>query len=219
MSLWALVNKGQIKVGPRDWNVKMFIRYLDSIKADYSKLVNQQKEPESYIDLGNDIKILPVIANVPSYDAVHEQLSGPTKTIENNTVVCKYTVIARTLAMVQTEYYTQANVARDSKILEGLMYTFPDAKKGIIQLRNSNDIQRVIQLGIHGMVLVLTESDTKVTFRDGSNVDHELDGSQLGDMFLAVSNFISGCYSDCWDEKDEIKNQSTVDDIIDLKSK
>lgn len=115
----------------------------------------------------------------------------------------------------------RVNRERDSRIAQGMPYTFPDESEGTIQLRDLKDKTNVQGLGSNGIKLKINEdTTTKVPFRDEQNQSHNLNGDELIAMGEQVSNFIQNHYSSGWSIKEEIESTTTFDELesIDITS-
>jgi hypothetical protein len=118
-----------------------------------------------------------------------------------------------TVEEARTRRSAEINGIRDTKIAEGLPYTFP-ARAGTIQLRNQADISNILGVAAVGMSLIVTgDSTTTVDFRDSEDTTHTLTGQQVLVMGLAVSQFIGSQYAASWAHKDALAGIFSVPDI------
>jgi hypothetical protein len=102
---------------------------------------------------------------------------------------------------------------RNRRIVQGLVYTFPDGVTGTIQLRPT-DVGNVNGVATKGNAL-LQKGDTTTTqpFRDKENATHTLTPQQAVDMGIAVSDRVEAIYQASWDHKDAIAALTTVADV------
>ena len=102
-------------------------------------------------------------------------------------------------------YADRIETERDTRIAAGMPYTFPDAVKGTVQLRNERDIINVTGVGTAGLMLDLGgDGATKLQFRDAEDVTHELTGEEARKFGLAVSAWISANYARAWALKEAV---------------
>jgi hypothetical protein len=81
----------------------------------------------------------------------------------------------------------------------GCTYTFPEGLRGTIQTRDDRDLANITGQTMAAMILQARAVTSPVlSFRDEQNVTHMMTPSQMIDMGMASSAFISASYTAKW---------------------
>ena len=212
--MYALINNGQIVVGPRDYSKAIFQRYLDlnNIQANVSE--TPSIEP---MVLGDGVKLLKCfVEGRPTINEKVEQLAGPFATILEDKVELRFEKTFKPVEQIKNELKQRVNSARDVKEKVGLTYQFPDGL-GVIQTRSDVDIRNVQSITTTAVILKSAGVvDPVISFRDESDVTHDLTPDQTIEMGIAVQTFISNIYKWSWDKKVEIDACTTPFELNDI---
>lgn len=101
--LYALLENGEIKVGPRTYVVAPFLDFL-SEKSPVSSFFNvlpRDYDGNEPIVITDSISIVPVVEDKPEYDSLFEELSGPFYTINTNNISASYNVVNREINLIR----------------------------------------------------------------------------------------------------------------------
>lgn len=116
--MYALVYKGNIVVGPRDWKPVFFTRWLED-NLNITGLI--LKESQVPLIINQDVKLLKVIElNVPPINNKIQQLGGPYWTINATSITGEYTAVNKELDQVKIELKNIVAAKRYEKEVGGV---------------------------------------------------------------------------------------------------
>lgn len=99
--MYALVNGNQLILGPINFNVGMFNYELEELEVDY--VVKASDSLQVPLAITNQVKILPTINNIPSYDSRFEEIFQDSHEILEDQVVFHYIKKEKSLQQVKEE--------------------------------------------------------------------------------------------------------------------
>lgn len=110
------------------------------------------------------------------------------------------------ITVVVIKKHAEIDAIRDSKIPEGVPYTFPDGINGTIQMRDLKDIINVLGTTVAGIIYKLLGQDTAVLpFKDEENVDHSFSPVEAMTMGMSALSGYTANYLAAWEHKRRIK--------------
>ena len=119
--MYALLDKSQIKVGPRQYAVSFFKEYLDKNNVAFDLPFDFSDES---IVISDDIKIVRVQdPTTPSYNSVTEQLAGPYYDTSVEPITGYYEVADRDLTAAKNDLKAKAAEERYRKECSGVKVT------------------------------------------------------------------------------------------------
>lgn len=123
-------------------------------------------------------------------------------------------VIAHNISDKKNRLYESIDSHRNSVILSGMPYAFPDDTQGTIQLRHERDILNVNAVGTAAMMMISAgDTSTKLDFRDQEDVTHKLTAPEMLAMAQDVMGWISAHYAAAWAHKDALKELVEAGDV------
>lgn len=98
---YVIMENGHVIWGIRDWN----FRSMESCILDDCELTVQLpiSEPNTFIDVSDNVKIYPAIYSEPSYNSKVQQLSGPFWTVVDNVAIGTFVVVDKDINIVRDE--------------------------------------------------------------------------------------------------------------------
>lgn len=202
--MYALIYNNQIEVGPRDWLYSMFKDFLDEEGLDASEL--PRIAPSEPI-VTTQWKILPVESiDIPSYDSLFEQLSGPFLTINEFNVTGYYDVVPDSIVSSKSKMKTIVTNNRYYGENKGTTFTFSDGQKvGIYTSREDRNIYLQAYQ-------IIQEGDT-IWFKFPNSIFRNVTKEELGQIVATGSSWIQNAFN--WEQNkyNEIDSATTVEEL------
>ena len=137
--MYALLDKNNIKVGPRQYAVAFFRDYLKSQLVEYS-LPFDYSGTDAII-INDDIKIVKVADPVlPAHNSTIEQLAGPFWNVNNDPITGYYDVADRDIVAVKNELSAKVADSRYTKEVAGCPVTIQATAVSVSTDRNDRNI-------------------------------------------------------------------------------
>ena len=101
------------------------------------------------------------------------------------------------------------NYTREKNITSGMEYTFPDGRKGIVDIKNDRDILNIIGIGAMATQLQIAgDTTTKLYYTDETDITHEMAATDAALFGIAFFQWYAGIYRDSWAEKGNLKKST-----------
>lgn len=195
-------------------------------------------KPEWYYDTGTLIKdedlakenIFPIdtlFNRAVDFDKerlVVNDLNSMTLDYKNKKIVNYFKAEPFTLEEVYQSKVRDLELTKNQRTYVNLKYTFPDHKVGTIQLRNEQDLNTINTLFADAMYVIMNNKEKVFSFKDESNISHELTPQQMSDLGSFVQQHVEKIFSEYWNIKhnklDVIFNNSSkspskrIDEIV-----
>lgn len=185
MKLFALVDTSTntIEVGPRDWNVKFWNRFLVKQNIEFKDYPSEI--PTVKFDIpGTNYVILPVnLGAIPTMDTFYQQPAGPFYTINANNIDAVYQIGNKSLDAIAYKIKQDATDARFKKEIAGVDVN------GM-----SIPTDRQSQSLITGTRLKSDNDNSRSFNWKGSNGWITLDRTAVVALSDAVFDYVEGCF-------------------------
>jgi hypothetical protein len=117
--MYALLDKSQIKVGPRQYSFAFFREYLTEQSVEFD--IPFDYNGTDAIIINDDIKIVRVLdPTIPQYNPLTEQLAGPYYNVSVDPITGYYDVAPRDVSAIQNELIALAASTRYTKENAGI---------------------------------------------------------------------------------------------------
>lgn len=200
---YALIDKNQIQVGPRDWHYGFFYQYLADNQVDTSLLPLQ--EPTEPLQITKDIKVLPVEEpTTPAHNALTEQLAGPFLTITDTKVTGYYDVVDRPLDAAKNDLKAKVATMRYNKEVGGTKLTIQKQEVSVDTDRNGRNIW------FQALMLLPEGSTQKFKFPEGWL---DLTKADIGTIVAAIMKHVQDAFDWESSEVELIEVATTKEDV------
>jgi hypothetical protein len=137
--MYALIDKNEIKVGPREYSIAFFRDYLQTQNVEYS-LPYEYSSQDAMI-INDDIKIVKVAGPViPDHNSITEQLAGPYWDITNDPITGHYEVADRDIIAIKNDLIARVADKRYTKEISGCKVTIQNTEVSVSTDRNDRNI-------------------------------------------------------------------------------
>jgi len=137
MKHYALVdNTNQIKVGPRDYRVSVFNKFLNSQSIEST--LPDFYEGDTVIQISPEYRLIPVIyTDNPAYDSQYYQLAGPFLTVSQDSVEASYTVAEIPLEILKGQKLAKLAETRYNKEVANMDFVLGSETVSVLADRES----------------------------------------------------------------------------------
>jgi hypothetical protein len=205
--MYALVHKGKVISGPRDWNKAFFEFLLKRKKIDFG-LIPRNPTAELPFIINSDTKIYPVEIVKENHDALIEYHRGPLWQINENVAIATYEVVEIELEFAKGNFKQLLSGERYMKEIAGTTATVQNTEVKIDTSRDGRNafIQKYISLG--------NDDVANWKFAEGWLT---LTKEELGVIITAINNHIQGTFD--WEKEisDQIDSEISVNDLVKYK--
>jgi hypothetical protein len=210
MKLFALIDNGQVVVGPRSYYPNAFSRYLSETNQSTDFIFPREFDGQS-LEVSDTVKLLEVNQTTPSYDSLTEQLAGPFLTVGETSVDSTFTVVPRDVSAVRNDIKAliaarryEKEVATVEVDIDGLIVK-PDTGRG------ERDIYAQA-------MLLMSDTDTyKFKFPKSGNWA-VLTKAQLALIVQAIMSQVQGAFTWEGEQNELLDAAETIEDLISVKN-
>lgn len=118
MQYILIENKEFVHLGPIFWRQRFIQSEIDDMDVDY---IVSPVEPNQYVKINDSLEIYPVgQINIPEYDPLYEELSGPYWTFVDGFANGSYTVIEKVIGSIKNDMKSIAANERYKKEVSGI---------------------------------------------------------------------------------------------------
>lgn len=201
--MFALIHNNAVKVGPRDWKWSIFYQYLVDNSLDTTAL--SRSEPSEPI-VTDSWKILPVTFTTPDIDTPFEQLSGPTLTINSDSVSAVYETAPESDDSIKSKLKDLVAANRFVVEIGGLSYTFGDGTTSIIDTSRAERTKYV-------ETLTLSQNDATISYKFKNLGWKTLSKEEFQTVVQACSDHVQAVFQWEKDKSDSIDACTTIEEF------
>ena len=205
--MYALVDKSQIKVGPRQYHIAFFRDYLTDQSVEFDL-------PYSYTDsetiiINDDIKIVYVQdPTIPSYNPLTEQLAGPYYDTTVEPITGHYDIAPKNIDAIKNELIALAAEVRYEKENAGIELTVQNQQVKVGTTKEERSTW-------HQILTVIGEGTIK--FKFSSSLWLDLTQSDVKQIVDAIVNYVQELF--VWEAGmvDKINAATSSNEFIAIK--
>jgi len=205
--MYALVHKGKVISGPRDWNKAFFEFLLKRKKIDFGH-IPRNPTAELPFTINSDTKIYPVEILKENLNELIEYHRGPLWQINENVAIATYEVIEIELEFAKGNFKQLLAAERYIKEIAGTTATVQNTEVKIDTSRDGRNafIQKYISMS--------NDDVANWKFTEGWLT---LTKEELGVIITAINNHIQGTFD--WEKEisDQIDSEISVNDLVKYK--
>lgn len=143
MQYLLVENQTTVLFGPSFWKPRLIQSILDDETT--VDCIVPPAEPNSYLLLGSDTdgnvyEIFPVDLEIPAYDPIFQELSGPAWDYSNNIATGSYVVIDRAVHAIQTDLIRLAAQQRYIQEIAGTTVTLQSEEVSVATDRDTRNL-------------------------------------------------------------------------------
>jgi hypothetical protein len=182
--MYALLDKSQIKVGPRQYSLAFFREYLTEQSVEFD-LPFEYNGTDAII-INDDIKIVRVLdPTTPAYNPLTEQLAGPYYDISVDPITGYYDVAPREIDSVKNELIALAAQTRYTKENAGIEVTVrgQTVKVGTTKEERATWHQLLTIIG-----------DETIKFKFSSSLWIDISHADVKQVVDAIANYVQNLF-------------------------
>lgn len=204
--MYALLDKGQIQVGPREYHKGIFNIYLEEkgIAFDLPFSYNGDET----IQISESVKLVKVQPfSIPPYNTLTEELAGPFINTSVEPITGNYTVVDRPIAAVKQSLKDSLASNRYIKEIEGVKVTIQGQEVSIETNRGDDR-----NIWFQSFILLPEGSTQKFKFPK-ENIWIELTKTDIGTIVQAILSHVQSAFD--WESgiANQIESATTKEEL------